>query len=57
MNNAMQTFLEQLNRTIDLSTVLVENGIVSQKAYFLLTRQIEDLENTYKKVNRLLECI
>ena len=57
MNNAMQTFLEPLNRTIDLSTVLVENGIVSQKAYFLLTRQIEDLENTYKKVNRLLECI
>lgn len=57
MNDAMQTFLAQLNQTIELSTVLVENGIVSQKAYFLLTRQIEDLENTYKKVNRLLECI
>ena len=57
MNDAMQTFLAQLNQTIGLSTVLVENGIVSQKAYFLLTRQIEDLENTYKKVNRLLECI
>ena len=55
MNDAMQTFLEQLNQTIDLSTVLVENGIVSQKAYFLLTRQIEDLALAYDKVEAILE--
>ena len=51
----MQTFLAQLNQTIDLSTVLVENGIVSQKAYFLLTRQIEGLASAYNKVEATLE--
>ena len=55
MNDAMQTFLAQLNQTIELSTVLVENGIVSQKAYFLLTRQIEDLASAYNKVEATLE--
>ena len=57
MNEDMKNFLEHLDRTIDLSNIFVEYSCIDETAFFLLTRQIEDLANAYKKIDRLLACI
>ena len=57
MNEDMKNFLEHLDRTIDLSNIFVAYCAEDREAFWLLTRQIEDLANAYKKVDRLLECI
>lgn len=57
MNKDIQNFLNHLDRVINLSNIFVEYSCIDETAFFLLTAQIEDLENAYKKVDALLECI
>ena len=54
-NNVMETFLEQLYRTIFLSKIFMTSGIISDTAFNLLALQIEDLENAYNDVAVILE--
>ena len=57
MNKDIQNFLNHLDRVINLSNTFVEYSCIDETAFFLLTAQIEDLANAYKKVDALLECI
>ena len=58
MNNSPMTiFLDKLDRTIDLSKILMSYGIVDSTPFNLLVLQVEDLEIAYQNVAKILEDI